>query len=134
MSTPNGKRRPPLQIRVTKEFGTLIDSAIEPAVRRGVRDEESDEGRAPAARALILIGAAALGRDIRPLRAEIYKALSIPLAPDVAAALYALLEGTELPALQPTRAREDGAPSEPELDEPDESDEPADPFDVGQEF
>lgn len=133
MSNLSGKRRPPLQIRVTKEFGTLIDSAIEPAVRRGVRDEERDAGRAPAARALILIGAAALGRDIRPLRAEIYKALSIPLAPDVAAALYALLEGTELPAPQTTWASAEGWLGELEPDERAAPDEP-DPFDVGQEF
>ena len=133
MSTPNGRRRPPLQIRATKEFAGLIDTAT----RRDARDEESDEGRVPAARALILIGAASLGRDMRHLRAEILKALSSPLAPDVEEALHALLEGAELPAPRAAaRASTEMKPAGRPGEEPEPSEEPeeVDPFEVGQEY
>ncbi len=131
MTTVNGRRRPPLQIRVTKEFGALIDTAA----RRDAGEEEREEGRSPAARALILIGAAALGRDMRHLRAEILKALSAPLSPDVEEALRALLDGAT--TLPPRLAAEVSAPAvEGESDGPlaGASEEPVDPFDVGQEF
>jgi hypothetical protein len=130
MTTPNGRRRPPLQIRATRDFMGLIDSAARRDAREG--GEESDEGRAPAARALILIGAAALGRDMRHLRAEILKALAAPLAPDVDEALHALLEGATI-SLPHTVVGPVGVDSMPlaALDDPPGG---GDPFDVGQEF
>ena len=139
MSTSNGRRRPPLQIRASKEFTALLDTAR----RCDARGDESDESRVPAARALMLIGAASLGRDMRYLRAEILKALSAPLAPDVEEALHALLEGAELPTPRPAaRAGAGVSPADGlagHLDEPGEPSEPdepegLDPFEVGQEY